>query len=240
MDEKIIDIFCDESCHLNNKEFTVTVLGAIYCEKSKKEIIYKDIRKIKQKYKIGINSEIKWTKVCKSKIDFYKELTEYFFNSKILSYRSIVISNKDKINDEKYNNGDPNLLYYKMYYLLLNGIINIKDDYRIFLDVENAKQTNKLEKLKEVLCNNKYDFMQDKIKGIWQIDSKSSELVQLADFFSGALAFYHRGLYDKEESSKAKKDIIDIISDNIGPSLKRGTPKNEELFNIFLFKLRDE
>lgn len=158
----------------------------------------------------------------------------------MLSFRSIVISNKDKVNNEKYNNGDPNLLYYKMYYLLLDGIIDIKNNYRIFLDVENAKQTKKLKKLKEVLCNNKYDFMQDKINGIWQIDSKSSELVQLADFFAGALAFYHRGLYDNEESSKAKKQIINIISDYVGPSLKRGTPRNEELFNIFLFKLRDE
>lgn len=240
MDEKIIDIFCDESCHLKNKEFTVTVIGAIYCEKKNKPIIYEEIRRIKRKHKIGINSEIKWTKVCNSKIDFYKELTEFFFNNRLLSFRSIVISNKDKVNDKKYNGGDPNLLYYKMYYLLLNGIIDIKNKYRIFLDIENAKQTKKLEKLQEVLCNNKYDFMQDKIDGIWQIDSKSSELVQLADFFSGALAFYHRGLYDKDESSKAKKEIIDIISDNIGPSLKRGTHRNEELFNIFLFKLRDE
>ncbi|MBQ2835783.1 MAG: DUF3800 domain-containing protein [Clostridia bacterium] len=240
MEETIIDIFCDESCHLKNKDFTVTVMGAVYCEKKNKPIIYEEIRKIKRKYKIGMQSEIKWTKVCNSKINFYKELTEYFFKSKLLSFRSIVISNKDKVNDKKYNNGDPNLLYYKMYYLLLDGIIDIKNKYRIFLDVENAKQTKKLEKLQEVLCNNKYDFMQDKIDGIWQIDSKSSELVQLADFFSGALAFYHRGLYDKEDSSKAKKEIIDIISDNIGPSLKRGTPRNEELFNIFLFKLRDE
>lgn len=240
MDDKIIDIFCDESCHLKNKEFTVTVLGAIYCEKENKRNIYEEIRKIKRKHHIGMNSEIKWTKVCKSKIDFYKELTEFFFNNRLLSFRSIVISNKDKINNEKYNDGDPNLLYYKMYYLLLNGIIDIKNEYRIFLDIETAKQTKKLEKLQEVLCNNKYDFMQDKIDGIWQIDSKSSELVQLADFFSGALAFYHRGSYDKEDSSAAKKEIIDIISDNIGPSLKRGTPRTEEMFNIFLFKLRDE
>lgn len=240
MEETIIDIFCDESCHLKNKDFTVTVLGAIYCEKKNKPIIYDEIRKIKRKYKIGKKSEIKWTKVCDSKIDFYKELTKFFFDNKLLSFRSIVISNKDKINDEKYNNGDPNLLYYKMYYYLLNGIIDINNKYRIFLDIENAKQTNKLEKLKEVLCNNQYDFMQDKIDGIWQIDSKSSELVQLADFFSGALAFYHRGLYDKEESSKAKKEIIDIIADNIGPSLKRGTPRNEQMFNIFLFKLRED
>ena len=239
MEETIIDIFCDESCHLKNKDFTVTVLGAIYCEKEKKELIYEEIRKIKRKYNIGINSEIKWTKVCPSKIDFYKEITEFFFKSKLISFRSIVISNKEKLNDEKYNNGDPNLLYYKLYYLLLKEIIDIKNKYRIFLDVENAKQTKKLEKLREILCNNKYDFVQDKIDGIWQIDSKSAELVQLADFFSGALAVYHRGLYDRSESSEAKKQIIDIISDNIGPSLKRGTPRNEDLFNIFLFKLRD-
>lgn len=79
MEDKIIDIFCDESCHLNNKDFTVTVLGAIYCEKKDKAEIYEEIRKLKRKYKIGIKSEIKWTKVCDSKLEFYKELTEFFF-----------------------------------------------------------------------------------------------------------------------------------------------------------------
>ena len=240
MQNSNIDIFCDESCHLKNKDFTITVLGAIYCDKNNKASIYSGIRSLKQKHNIGKNCEIKWTKVSNSKIDFYEDLTKYFFENKNIYFRSIVISNKDKIDNNKYNNGDETLLYYKMYYLLLNGIIDINNNYRIFLDVENAKQTDKLNKLKQVLCNNKYDFMMDTIDDIRQIDSKSSELVQLADFFSGALSFYYRGLYVNESSSEAKKRIINIIADYIGPSLNRGTPRKEEQFNIYLFKLRDE
>ena len=49
MEETIIDIFCDESCHLKNKDFTVTVLGAIYCEKKNKPIIYDEIIQNREK-----------------------------------------------------------------------------------------------------------------------------------------------------------------------------------------------
>lgn len=239
--EEVIDIFCDESCHLKNDNSNIMVLGAVFCPKNQRTNICNDIRDIKRKHKIGIDNEIKWTKVSESKVEFYKELTQYFFNNSCLSYRSIIITNKDKINNDKYNDGDDNLLYYKMYYYLLTGIINnIDNKYRIFLDTQNAKQMNRVEKLKEVLCNNKYDFMKDSILNIWQINSKSSELVQLADFFSGALAFYHRKLYYNVQNSNAKKAVIDIIHNNIGNSLTRGTPREEKHFNIFLFKLREE
>ena len=39
----------------------------------------KKLEKIKIKHNIGKNSEIKWSRISMNKINFYKEIIDYFF-----------------------------------------------------------------------------------------------------------------------------------------------------------------
>lgn len=53
--------------------------GGIICNKIYKNRIKKDIEEIKRKNGIKEKAEIKWNKVSPSKINYYKELIDYFF-----------------------------------------------------------------------------------------------------------------------------------------------------------------
>ena len=78
---EIINIYCDESCHLEHDNSPVMVLGAVWLPKNKIKKICLDIREIKLKHNFSKAFEFKWTKISPNKIAFYKDLITYFFNN---------------------------------------------------------------------------------------------------------------------------------------------------------------
>lgn len=230
----MINIYCDESCHLENDNSDVMVLGGMTCEDYEKSKIFNDIRNIKIKNELSSWYEIKWTKVSSSKIDFYKELIDYFFEHN-LSFRAIVAKSKNKLNHEKYNRGSFDVWYYKMYFLLLDAMINPLNEYRIFIDIKDTRGGPKVIKLHEVLCNNRYDFKHDVIKDIKQINSKESEILQIVDLFIGALSYFHRGLC---KTSNAKTELVNYLINKYEVNLEKITDRNENKFNIFIWQPR--
>lgn len=231
----LINVYCDESCHLENDNSDIMILGALTCPADKKEEVNKEIRKIKENYEINSKIEVKWTKVAKAKINMYQDLINYFFNNKDLSFRAVIAKNKHLLNHEKYNNNDPNLWYYKMYYLLLDKMCYYDKKYRIFIDIKDTNGGPRIKELKKALCNNKYDFMGEIIQDISQVNSNRVDLLQMADILIGAISFYHRGLSEMN-SSIYKKKLVDMIIKNIGEnSLKYGTSRYEAKMNLFIW-----
>ena len=49
---EIINIYCDESCHLQNEQEKRMFVSCIYCPKDLVSKISNDIRQLKQKHKI--------------------------------------------------------------------------------------------------------------------------------------------------------------------------------------------
>lgn len=231
---KMHNIYCDESCHLPNDNSDVMVLGAITCLKSDKQKIFNDIRDIKTKYNLSTWNEIKWTKVSLSKIDMYKELIDYFFENDSLSFRGLVAKNKSKLDHDKYNDGDYNSWYYKMYFILLNQLIEYDSFYNIFIDIKDTNGGPRVKKLRSVLCNNIYDSKQEVIKGIYQINSRESEILQLTDLIIGCLSYVHRGLYD-ENSKSGKNILINYIIEKGNLDLYNKTARCEYKFNLFIW-----
>lgn len=205
------------------------------CPYHKKRIIFNDLRKIKRKHRLSSWLEIKWTKVSESKIDFYKELVDYFFDNDDLSFRGIVATNKTKLDHLRYNQGNYDLWYYKMYFQLLDPVIDPLYGYRIFIDIKDTRGGPKVRKLHNVLCNNMYDFKHEVIRDISQINSKESEVLQLVDLFIGALSFYHRGLYKRSNCNKGKKILLNHLTEKYSIDLATSTPRYERKFNIFIW-----
>lgn len=228
------NIYCDESCHLQNDKNDIMVLGAITCLSSCKKEVFNDIRNIKSKYNVSTWAEIKWTKVSNSKIEMYKELIDYFFENPNLCFRGLVAKNKSKLNHDKYNYGDYDLWYYKIYFLLLNNLISCDNYYNILIDIKDTKGGPRIKKLREVLCNNIYDFKQEVIKGIYQINSKQSEILQLADLIIGCISYINRGLYDKE-SNKGKDLLVKHLINKSNNNLCEKTSRYEYKFNLFIW-----
>lgn len=223
------NVYCDESCHLENDHQPVMLIGGIWCPKSDVQRLSDEIRKIKASR--NARGELKWTKVSKAKQSFYFDLLSYFFKTPELHFRCLVVNDKSRLNHDYFNQGSHDTFYYKMYYSMLKIILSPQNRYYIYLDIKDSRSQNKVNKLKEVLCNNVYDFTKQMIANIQHIRSYESELLQLADLLLGAVSYKNRNL----RGNDTKISIINYIEQKIGQSLRLSTSLFNEKFNLFIF-----
>lgn len=230
---QINNIYCDESCHLENDHQKIMALGALWCDREKTKEVFKRIREIKQKYNLNKKFEIKWSKVSSTKLDFYLNIVDYFFDDDDLHFRCLVVPDKEQLNHEAFNQTHDDF-YYKMYFDLLKTIFNPEDKYRVFIDIKDTRGGEKVKKLHEVLCNNMYDFNREIVESMQIIKSDEVELMQVNDFLLGAVSYINRGL----NSSQAKNSLVKRIQERSGYLLTKSTLYRENKFNIFIWKAR--
>ena len=144
---ELVNIYCDESCHLQNDKEPIMALGAIYCPASKKAEIFLRLSEIKKKHKLipkyikdpkenRAIYEIKWNKVSKSQLAFYRDIIDYFFDDDDISFRVLVVPDKSKLDYEKYGHTH-DTFYYKMYFSMLKAILNPEFGHNIFIDIKD-------------------------------------------------------------------------------------------------------
>lgn len=239
---EFINIYCDESCHLQNDKESVMVLGAVSCPASKKDEIFFRLAELKEKYnlipKYNKNPkenrtyyEIKWNKVSKSQLNFYKDVIDFFFTYDDLSFRVLVVPDKSKLDYEKYGHTH-DTFYYKMYFSMLKAILQPENAHNIYIDEKDTRSREKVQKLEKVLRNDKYDFNKEIIKKVQQVRSHEVELIQLADLLIGAVSYVNRGL----NTSEAKNQLVELIRHRSRYSLLKSTLIKEKKFNIFIWE----
>ena len=237
-----INIYCDESCHLQNDKEPVMVIGAVYCPIEKKEEIFERLYSFKLKHNLIPKNkkndnenrtyyELKWNKVSKSKIEYYKDVINYFFDDDDLQFRVLVVSNKSAIDYEKFNHTH-DTFYYKMYFGMLKAILNPENSHHIYIDIKDTRSKEKVHKLEQVLRNDKYDYSKEIIKKVQQVRSHEVEILQLTDLLVGATAYVNRGL----ANSKAKNELINLIKHRSKYSLSKSTLLKERKFNVFIWE----
>ena len=210
------------------------ILGATWCPKDVKDEVFGRIREIKAKYGFKPEFEIKWNKVSNARSDFYIELINFFFDDDDLHFRGLVVSDKTKLNHNFFNQ-DHNTFYYKMYFDLLKVILTPNCAYSIYIDIKDTKGQEKVLKLQNVLRNNHYDFQNQIIRKIQQVQSHEVELLQITDLLCGALSYLHRGL----QGNNAKLELIDKIRKRSGYSLLKSTLYKEEKMNVFVWRAKE-
>ncbi len=232
------NIYCDESCHIQHDGNDIMVIGGIFCPKNKVKNINNDIRNLKKKYNMSVNLEVKWHKVSNSKLNFYKELIDYFFENDDLRFRCVIAPEKKNLNLSKYSL-TYNDWYYRIYYLLLKEIVSVEDEYYIFMDIKDTHGGTKIKKLQEVLNKMLYSFYSDVVKKIQLVRSEEIEIIQLTDLLIGAVSYINRDLNKVENG---KKELIDLIMEKTGQSLKYTTsPKIfHNKFDVFRWKARHD
>ena len=228
-----INIYCDESCHLEKDDSKVMVLGAVWCPKEAKDDIFRRLREIKIKHKLPADFEVKWNKVSPGQLEYYSDVIDYFFDNSNLHFRALVVLDKSLINHNAFSQTHDHF-YYKMYFDLLKTILDPKCAYEIYLDIKDTQGQNKVDELQRMLCNNAYDFERKVVKKVQQVRSHEVELIQLADLLLGAICYANRGLM----SSTAKRELISQIRHRSGYTLLKTTLLKEDKTNIFIWKPR--
>jgi hypothetical protein len=226
----VINLYCDESCHLENDRQPVMVLGTIWCVQEKAREIAVRLREIKAAHGLPANFEIKWTKVSPAKQDFYLAVLNYFFNEDELHFRAWV-AHKAGLRHADFGQSHDDW-YYKMMFGLLEPVLKPDACFRLYLDKKDTRSAAKVVKLHEVLCNNLYDFNRAIVERVQVVESHAVEQLQLVDLLIGAVGYANRAL----TSSAAKNALVTRIRERTGYTLTRPTLLRESKFNVFVWQ----
>lgn len=229
------NVYCDESCHLENDHQKAMVLGAVWCPLDKTREIAVRLREIKQKHGLSPRFEVKWTKVSPAKTVLYLDLIDYFFDDDDLHFRALIVPDKSKLRHDSIPGQDHDIWYYKMYFDMLKVILCPDARYRVYLDIKDTRGAEKIRKLHQVLCNNMYDFSQEIIERVQLVHSHEIEQLQLADLLIGAISYLHR----ERSGNVGKEALIHRIRQRSGYSLTKTTLLREEKINLFRWEARE-
>ena len=225
---KEFNIYCDESCHLENDNIPVMALGAVSCERRYVRELSNSVRRIKAKFGLSSDFEIKWTKVSPAKERFYLEVIELFLTDNRLRFRGLVVPDKEKIDYSQFNQSHDDW-YYEMYFRMLRYIFNPSDRYCVYLDVKDTMGGSKTRNLHGVLSNSLFDYNQQCIERVQQIRSHESELLQITDLLIGTLTYANR----MQTCNSAKLAIVKKISEEFGNNVLTSTT----MFSYIKFNL---
>lgn len=222
MANKTFNIYCDESCHLEHDHKPYMLLGNISCAYPQVKRHSERIKEIKKKH--HFYAEIKWTNVSRSKLQFYLELIDYFFDTD-LKFRAIGVQ-KEYIQLEEPNTTFDDF-YYKMYYRLLNYKVDTTDHYNVYLDIKDTWSNTKANRLRDIL-NVQFGVF----RKVQCIRSEESLLLQMADLLMGAIAYE---INVPEKRSGAKGKVLAQIKKHC-PDLAHSNSSNK--LNLFFINLK--
>ena len=230
-----INIYCDESCHLEHDGQPAMVLGAVWCHADRVRDISSAIREAKVRHNLPAAFEMKWGKVSPGKLDFYQDIICLFFDERALRFRC-VIAPKGSLQHDAFGQ-DHDTWYYKMYYYLLRRLLaDRKDRYRVYLDIKDTNSAGKIRKLHDVLCNHMRDFDHEVPEWVQAVHSHEVQLIQLADLLAGSVAYAVRGL----NSSQAKSALVELTTKRTHrQTITESSWLSESKFNVFRWAPRE-
>lgn len=229
-DFKEINVYCDES-FVNNiiskDELKYMIIWWLFIDRPDKWKLKWKIEQLKKKY--DFNHEIKWVKVSKIFLPFYKELIWLFYKEPWLKFHCIAVD-KNRI-DMSMHDENNDLAFFKFYYQLFkNKFIKNKRYYFIF-DFKPSK--------KEYFEYLAFHFRKRakicwwEVKRIQMVDSSENIFVQYSDFFTWLVWFAKN--HNENENESAKQELLNFFQDLFWiKSLKDySSYPSENKFNIF-------
>lgn len=263
---KKIHIYSDESRHKNER---FLLLGGIWIEENKIEIILKNIQELRKKngfinsnnILIPFSGELKWTKVSDKYLHVYKELVDLFFkwiNKDLMRSCIMLVDSKDPYVLQHSN--IQNEGYFKLLYQLYFHNSKIPAIYKIFPDrITNPEQRNVnftvLKNCLEAAFKKKFENKLNPqyknnycnlINNITPVDSKLTQLIQVIDVIMGGIGYFENRLFEKDNARKSKVDLMKYIFDKMlysGKMLTKGKKFMEvksTKFNIWRFRPKNK
>lgn len=209
---ELIHVYCDESSQCKDRYM---VIGGIWIPATNVQGFDMDITNFRKEF--GMTSELKWRKISKGKLNEYKKFIDIIFdyiNKLYLLYRCVVVD-MWQYDNQKYNKGDSELGFYKIYYQLLFQYYIKNYRYVIYPDDRQNSYKYRLEALTIILnrgIRKKYGIDYDPIRNIEPRKSHEVNLIQAVDVLTGAIAYKWNEKDLEECASPAKIEIANYIA----------------------------
>lgn len=230
----LIDIYGDESCHLERDGHDLMVLGAVAVPHERTREVADRIRDLKEAHGLARDFEIKWTKVSPAKLDFYLALVDLFHDDPDLRFRGYVAHGKTQLRHADFAQ-DHDTWYHKTYYAMLLPLLQRPDaQFNIYIDIKDTRGGTKVRVLHDVISTKLRDRDHEIVRRIQIVRSDEVEVLQLADLLIGAVSYRNRGL----ATSEAKAAIIKRLERVAHSRLDHSTPKAAQKVNLFQWQPR--
>ena len=197
------------------------LMGLLACSADRAHVLNTELTAVCQQHGLPKHFEFKWTKVSPGKLDFYRAVLEWFLAAKDVSFRALVLPDKQReyarVPEEKREH-----VYYVLYYQLLRRAMEPENRYRAFLDMKDTRGREKLRELKQLLeTNNPSQTAEDK-PTLQHVRSHEIRLMQVSDLLLGAVGFARRA--KSEKTSPAKQALVSMLEEKLDFSLIGNSP----------------
>lgn len=229
-----INIYADESCHLEHDQMRFMVQGAVWCSVHKAADAAKRLREFKARHRMPERYELKWAKVSPTRHQYYHDVLDYFFDDDDLHFRAL-IADKSILRHQDHQQTHEDW-YYKMLFDMLKVLLDPERRYRIYFDYKDNQGSRRIAKLREVLSNKLYDFDRSIIERVQLVRSHEVELMQLTDLLTGLISYLNRGL----AANETKLSLIARMRERSKLNLQHTTLPMAEKVNLFYWHPRNQ
>lgn len=237
----ILNVYADESCTGGLKYL---VLGGIAVEEAFVPDVLARLRAVRDKH--NTHGEVKWQKVSKTKLEFYKAYVDVFFDASLnddVHFYALYVDTAT-FNHSKYNGGESDLGFNKLIYQLLLHKFGRKYglNYTLNVYLDERSTRHDPENLRPMLNHElaRWDIKGDPFRQLRFKNSKECDLIQLNDLLVGTVGF-KRNLHDKKPDCAPHK--IELAEHIVRRALENEKPHrlNSTLakrFAVWAFKYR--
>jgi len=234
--KKIWTKFCflDESGSLSNPNDPFFTVGFIKCSQP----YYLQSKIIYERQKRNFHDELKFNKLSKNNFEFAKFVVDSFFSTRSLSFHSYSLDKQGEYFNREFS-GDPWQAYESISIRVLEAGISSSEIIIVNADYVSVPDNVKFEVNVKRKINEKLNRLA--VAGVCRFNSKSNDLLQLADLMVGAIN-YDLKLATKVilSGDKYKRRFLEHFKDNLGIAGKSfleldGGFKNY-MFNVFIDK----
>lgn len=210
----MLNIYVDESCKDGIRHL---ILGGIAIELRHIQIVSDELLRQRDQFKTF--GEVKWQKVSKAKLPFYKAYVDVFFNlstSDLLQFHALHV-NTSTFNHGKWNQGSSELGFNKLIYQLLLHKFGRRYGgyYRLYVFLDERTTQHTPETIRPMLnaaLAKEWGIPGAPFRRLTFQDSKKSEILQLNDLLIGAIGFRKNGRHQLPEASPAKVELAEYIA----------------------------
>jgi len=226
------EVYCDESrpdllCS-KHPGAQYMVIGGLWLPAEDRAQFKQDIHALRDKHKIG--GEFKWQKVSPSRLDFYRDLADWFVAmGDRLRFRCIAVQH-EKVDLLRFHGNDQELGFYKFYYQMLHHWILDFNEYAVFCDFKSNRVGTRLSELARCLGNSN---LSSEIVNVQAIRSRESVLMQTVDVLTGVAA---ARLNNNLKAGNAKWELVTHFEQALGKQI-HATYRSEQKFNVFVIDL---
>lgn len=240
-------IFLDESGADGNNRFLVhgALLVRHPCIAPLRETLTRGL------HSSPLKDELKWTNLSNGTLNRDLEAADAFFRTyetngeKSTPRFQALVVDQHKVNTKLFHNGDRDKCFYKfIYQLLLRRIHDMAmkgEDVHIVLDRRSTRRYN-LQDLRGALRNGLRQLEPlnpPNVRTVEYRESHSDVLLQLTDFFTGAVGFCWNGYVLRPNASTAKVKATHWLCDRVGLDPEGPCERRDDRFGIWPIRLSE-